>query len=126
MSAYASQLQFATSLLKRKGAVCTWKRTSAHTDPAKPWNEVATTVDEYTVDIVFLPFDSVSRRMFGYADGTSMPAGTMVGYMAGQTTFTPQLRDQIAVGTKTYTVAAIDEINPDHDQAVLYIMELRR
>ena len=62
MSAYDSQLAFATSLLKRKGAACTWKQSTTYTDPAKPWNEITTTTEDHSVDIVFLPFDAASRR----------------------------------------------------------------
>lgn len=123
---YASQIDAARSMIARKGANATWHVNTSTPDPSQPWNELSGVSQDYSVSIVLLPFDSFTRRMFGYSEGYAVPVGTVAGYMAGGYDFSPALRDTVSVEGHTYVVRAIDKINPDAAADILYVLELRQ
>jgi hypothetical protein len=126
MSKYASMIAMAWRMLATKGAPCVWSKRTPVQDPAQPWLEVPAVAETYNTHIVVLPYETVARRVVGYVQGTTVPTGTLLGYVPGSTEFTPELRDMVTVGDETYGVAAIDIINPDSDEDVFYVVELRR
>lgn len=123
---YTSQIAMAERLIRTKGAACTWNSTAPAVDPAKPWIEIPSATTSRSVNIVLFPFDEHARRMLGYSQHDVVPTGTLMGLMPGSTIFTPALRDTVRVGTTTYTVTSIDTLNPNADDDIVYILELRR
>ena len=120
---YTSQIAVARSMIKRKGTACTWKSENTNVADDAPWKEVPSVLTDHAHYIVILPF---SGRMFGYAPGTVVAAGTVMGLMAGSDAFTPTTRDAVLVGSTHYNVQKFDAINPDNVADILYILELRR
>lgn len=123
---YAGLIAAALRLIKAKGVACTWYTTTPAVSPTQPWKEISSSQTGYSTHIVLLPFDSVTRRMFGYDGDRPIPVGSLVGYVPGSSTFSPSLRDTILVGSTTYTIAAFDALNPNADQDIVYIVELHR
>ncbi len=123
---YAGLISAAQRLIQEKGTACKWNQAQQTTIPGQPWEEISGIDIQHDTYIVLLPFDSVLRRMFGYADGRALPAGVVVGYVPGSEDFTPALRDTVLVDSKTYTVAAMDVINPNADKDIVYVVELHQ
>jgi hypothetical protein len=123
---YDALITSAASLIQDKGVACTWRVADPTRDTDKPWDEDSTAYTDYSTYIVLLPFDSAARRMFGYAEGRTIPGGTVLGYVPGSTSFTPALRDLVVVGSTTYSVAAFDAVNPNADKDIVYVVELHR
>ena len=123
---YSTLIAAALRLITTNGVACTWKSTNPVVDTSEPWKEQTAIESEYSTYVVLLPFDSSARRMFGYADGSPVANGTLLGYVPGSEVFVPSLRDTIEVGTKTYTIGAFDSINPDADKDIVYVLELHQ
>ena len=121
---YSSQIASTLAMIKKKGVACTWRSITTTQDPVKKWDEAVRTVTETSTFIVLLPFGSVARKEFGYMQESTVPAGTLKGLVPGSTLFSPALRDEVLVGTTTYTVAKFDTINPNADNDILYKLEL--
>ena len=122
---YAQDALDTREAIEEAGGACTWHSATVVVDDASPWNEVPSALTPHSHFIVVLPFDSYAR-MFGYAAGQAVPAGTELGLMAGHDDFTPTLRDTVTVGMETYSVKAFKTINPDGATDILYLLELRR
>lgn len=123
---FAPAAATALRIIKKNGVACVWRSTTPVVDTAQKWKEQTAIVNEYSTYVALLPFDSVGRRVFGYGFESTIPQGTMLGYLPGSTEFSPALRDTVVVGEKTYVVASFDVLNPNADIDIVYVVELRQ
>lgn len=126
MGEYDRQVATAKRLIAKKGQDVTWKslEDGAPSDPSKPWRPSAATSTEHTVKIAFLPVDRRGDETRRYREGTAVPEGSLLGYMA-QVDFTPALKDVIVRDGEELTVLNFDLIAPN-GTPILYILELGR
>ena len=123
---YDDMIETALEMIEEFGQSVTWQQVSEDTkpDPVKPWISGDTITVDNTVDMVFLPVDSVAQKSIQMRTDSLVPAGTEVGYM-GQTSFTPSIRDVVIRGGETITIKNID-VYSSSGEAVLYIVGLGR
>lgn len=91
-------------------------------DSNKPW-EVGSSVETRTnVKILFLRDKLEDRQLLRYLKEAPLSSGQVNGLMYPYS-FTPRLKDSVEFQGKTYSVHAIDPIQPI-DQPILYTLEL--
>jgi len=114
MAVYDRQTALATRLITAKGQTVTWRKVTdgAAGDSSKPWKPGASVNTDHTVVIVFLPDNSKDREQLRFANGSSVPEGNLVGYMAA-TTFTPTLKDVVIRGTEKIGLVGIEPLSPN-------------
>lgn len=120
---FDKQLLSAQKMISKYGQLCTLRKiTNGTPDPAKPWEPVTPTTSDTSVRIAFFPNTKENNEFLHYIQGTEVPAGVEVGYLAGDAP-PPTLQDLIIRDGKTISILDITRIAPN-GEVVLYILGL--
>ena len=124
MSVFGRQLDAARRMIDKYGQSVTFRTLTdgALPDPNAPWLPGAPVSVDNAVKIAFFPNNDANNEFLHYVQGTDVPAGTEVGYLA-PSGFEPTLKDLVIRSGKTLAIKSVDRIAPN-GEILLYILGL--
>ena len=122
MSVFGRQLEAARRMIAKYGQSVTFRTLTdgALPDPNAPWLPGTPVNVDHAVKIAFFPNSTQNNEFLHYVQGTDVPAGTEVGYLA-PSGFEPTLKDLIIRSGKTLAIKSVDRIAPN-GEILLYIL----
>lgn len=124
MSVFGRQLEAARRMISKYGQPVTLRQVTdgALPDPNTPWLPGDPVTVDHAVSIAFFPNNTANNEFLHYVQGTDVPAGTEVGYLA-PSGFDPTLKDVVIRSGKTLAIKSVDRIAPN-GEILLYILGL--
>ena len=122
---YERQIALAQASIAKKGKVVTWIQIVETTpDPSKPWEKTQVR-NEYSVPIVFFPFNLQTKKMFQMMTGMEVTEGNFYGLMAN-VPFEPKRKDKVLYKTDdVISLVNFNSLEPD-GTPILYTLEFQR
>lgn len=124
MGVYDRFIKSAKRLISRYGEQCTWISEQQSEDPDSPWNSGEEDSIKSPVKIAFFPNDNSGFETIAKALGADVSMGNVIGYMPN-VNFEVSDKDSIlrTIAGKNLTINSIDEINPNGEKVVLYVLK---
>ena len=128
MGVYDRLIATATRMIRDRGESVTWESQSLATspNPEKAWKGAETQTTPHTVNMVFLPYETIGREFLRYRKDSSVATGSEGGLMA-QVDFTPTMKDSVirTSNDKKYVVKNLIEYNPN-GESILWVIEFKK